>query len=135
MKKISIAMLALAVMLIAANSYACGNQSKADVNKSKAENHLSSAKEQMSSTDACQADTKATAARSAGEAKVITTEYKADDKDNCPGATASMSGSCCAAKTGGASASKIKAETTKFKSKQTVMVPAEPTDLSAINQK
>jgi hypothetical protein len=135
MKKISIATLALAVMFIAANSYACGNQSKADVNKSKAENHLSGAQGQMSSSDACQTDAKAAATKSAGEAKVITTEYKADNKDNCPGATTSMAGNCCAAKAGDASTSKTKAASTKSKNKQTVMVPDESKDLSQANQK
>ncbi len=100
MKTISIAAMAAAMVFIAANSYACGNQTKADVKSS-------SASVTTSQGQACSAScmSRGSASQTAGKGvKVMTTEYRkpANAKTVSPDAN---SGSCSMEKGTGASAS------------------------------
>jgi hypothetical protein len=135
MKNFSIAMLALALILVAGNLYACGNQSKADVSSAKADIHRASSGQTCPVTgSACEAHGNVSELRSAG-AKVISTEYRrsSEEKDSdikaCP-----MSGSCCVPgiKT---SAASMKAETKDSKNNGNFMVIMEVVDLASFYQK
>jgi hypothetical protein len=96
MKKFSIAMLALGLMLVAGNLYACGNQSKADINSSKADIHGVSSGQTCSVTGtSCEAGANAKAAKSAGSAKIMTTEFRrSPEAKNSDIKSTPMNGAC-----------------------------------------
>ena len=111
MKKIMIATLALALVALAANSYACGNRAKTDASSSKAEMNSGSSCESPAASATVQHDAKSTSKQAYGSAsKVRTTEYRraVDSKNNnqmCP-----MTGSSCANEGTKASSSSMKAD-------------------------
>jgi hypothetical protein len=96
MKKISISMLALSLIFIAGNLYACGNQSKADVNSSKADiNGVSSGQTCPITGTSCETGANGKAMKSAGNAKILTTEYRrSSEAKNSDIKAASTNGAC-----------------------------------------
>lgn len=121
MRKIMTITLAMALVFMAANAYACGNKANTDATKAS-----------MTSNDAaCQPDAKAAKAETAksGDAKVMTTEAKGcpsmkSTSDDAAVKKTDAAGSCCPAKSGTTKASSkaASAEAPQTKDSQPVML-------------
>ncbi len=111
MKQLMIATLALALIGMAANGYACGNHAKADAGSSKAEMNSGNSCESPSANATAQHDGKMTTQQLSGaRAKVMTTEYRraVDSKGN--GQVCPMTGGSCTNDGANTSSSSMKAD-------------------------
>ncbi len=111
MKKLMIATLALALVGLAANSYACGNHAKTDASSSKAEMNSGNSCESPSANATAQNGIKITARQaSGGRAKVMTTEYRRSVDSRSDSQVCPMTGGSCANEGAKASSSSMKAD-------------------------